>query len=171
MAVEQAYINFFSNAGRDEIMVQTIELSHPNFSQTYALQNVSYSPITVTTESGSLVCQPCPMDIKRLNSSADLEQNLSVTIGDVGTIISEEILRVMKADGNLTKPTCKYRAYSSKDLATIVLGTFVLEVQDITPTEEGSVLNIAPTNLNAAGTGELYDDTEIPMLKGFIYGS
>lgn len=171
MAVEQAYINFFSNAGRDEIMVQTIELSHPNFSQTYALQNVSYSPITVTTESGSLICQPCPMDIKRLNSSADLEQNLSVTIGDVGTIISEEILRVMKADGNLTKPVCKYRAYSSKDLTTIVLGTFLLEVQDITPTEEGSVLNIAPTNLNAAGTGELYDDTEIPMLKGFIYGS
>jgi hypothetical protein len=171
MAVEQAYINFFSNAGRDEIMVQTIELSHPNFSQTYALQNVSYSPITVTTENGSLVCQPCPMDIKRLNSSADLEQNLSVTIGDVGTIISEEILRVMQADGNLTKPVCKYRAYSSKDLATIVLGTFVLEVQDVSPTEEGSVLNIAPPNLNAAGTGEVYDDTEIPMLKGFIYCS
>ena len=172
MAVEQAYIDFFSKSERSEIMVETIEIYHPNFSQTYYLQYVSRNPITVKDENGvSFTCQPCPMKLKRLGSSGDLEQAMQLSIGDVGMIIAEEMLNIEKADGFTVKPVCKIRAYSSKDLNTIVFGTFVLEITDVQTTEQGSLLEVRPPNLNVSGTGQLYTVQRFPMLLGFIYGS
>jgi hypothetical protein len=164
MSIEETYINFFLNSKRNEYMVQTLEIYHPSFSKTYYLTPNSFKGLVAEDQEYEF----CPMSIKRLSSTSDLEQALSITFGDIGTILQAEMIRVLDDDAHLTKPSCTYKAYSSNDLNTPIMGPYVLEIASVTFTRGGAQFDIRSRIANATGTGRRYTFDRFPSLKGFL---
>src|SRR5688572_15937945 len=97
------------------VRLDTLEISHPNFSQTYRLVH-TVPPGATSIEAMSETWDYCPMQVLPIASTDDLVQALTVTLGDVGEIIATEIEAVWDANGLNTRPTLTYRAFRSDDL-------------------------------------------------------
>jgi hypothetical protein len=159
---------FFLGSAPSVLRLDTLEIAHPNFSQTYRL--VRQAPIGATTiTAGGDAYEYCPMRVLPITSGDDLVQALSVTLGDVGEVIAKEIEAVWGANGMNTRPTLTYRAFRSDDLDAPIAGSVrVLEIASVTTTREGASFEARAPELNANRTGELYDIDRFPMLRGFL---
>lgn len=150
------------------VRLDTLEISHPNFSQTYRLVATVPPGATSITLDGD-VYEYCPMQVLPIAASDDLVQALNVTLGDVGEIIAKEIEAVWDANGLNTRPTLTYRAFRSDDLADPIAGSErVLEIASVTTTREGASFEARAPELNSARTGLLYTVDLFPMLRGFL---
>jgi hypothetical protein len=156
-----------------------VELIHPNFSSTYRFQRQSKATIKVTYEddSGPFNYQYLPMQIKTLGASSSLDQQMEITIGDVGSILPTEISLIAAANGFQTKPTLVYREYRSDEFTMIdgdpvyfgpMFGPFTLEVNALAFNSQGCVFTAKPPQFNRTRTGEIYDIGRFPMLAGFV---
>lgn len=147
------------------VRLDTIEISHPDFSQTYRL--VRNAPAGITADGDDY--EYCDMHVLPIASTDDLVQALSITLGDVGDIIATEIKAVWAANGMNTRPALTYRAFRSDDLDAPIAGTErVLEIASVTTTREGAAFEAQAPELNANRTGELYTVEDFPMLRGFF---
>lgn len=160
--------DFFLNTAPSVVQLECIELSHPKFTQTYRLVRNALAGITVTHDAdsggGSFFYSFMPMKIRTLASSTDLDQEIEVTFGDVGQVLSTETEKVSDGNGFYIKPTLKYRTYRSDDLANVLFGPIVLEIDGITLTKEGSSFKARAINYNMVRTGQVYDVRRFPML-------
>lgn len=150
------------------VRLDTLEISHPNFTQTYRLVN-TVLPGQASIEAMSETWSYCPMSVLPIASTDDMVQALTVTLGDVGEIIAAEIEAVWDANGLNTRPTLTYRAFRSDDLDAPIAGSErVLEIASVTTTREGASFEARAPELNQSRTGKLYTDDEFPMLRGFL---
>lgn len=150
------------------VRLDTLEISHPNFTQTYRLVN-TVLPGQASIEAMSETWEFCPMQVLPIAASDDMVQALNVTLGDVGEIIAREIEAVWDANGLNTRPTLTYRAFRSDSLSAPIAGTTrVLEIASVTTTREGASFEARAPELNASRTGVLYDLDVFPMLRGFL---
>ena len=160
---------FFLNCVASVVLVETIIISHPNFSKTYKIvRNVSYG-FHATDELGTQHdFEYYPLKIQRSGAWANLDQSLKITIGDLGTLIPDEIERVRVADGFSVKPSLVYRAYRSDDTSAPMYGPYNLELLNIPMTAEGASFEALAPIVNKTQTGEAYTLERFPGLRGYM---
>lgn len=163
-----AYTEFFLNAPSSVVQLECLEISHPNFSQTYRIVRNNTKGVTVTHEDASVHDYDYyPLRIRRSASNETLDAGLQVDLGDLGEIIPSEIDRVISADGFATKPTIVYRSYRSDDLTVPLTGPLFLEATPLSINADASSFTAKAPSLNTNRVGEFYKITRFPMLRGF----
>lgn len=173
---------FFLSANSSIHQLDLLEITHPNFTQTYRIVRNAYQRISelvpgvprfgVEVEheggAGPFEYEYCPMNVRPMGNGADLTQQLSVVLGDLGNIITKEIAAVTAANKMDIRPTLTFRCYRSDDLLDPIFGPVTLELKDVTASEEGTSFNAIAPLLNVSRTGVLYTAEQFPMLRGFL---
>lgn len=159
---------YFLGSSSSDVLVETYEITHPQFSQDYRVVKNVTAGVTVTTESASgVVFDYYPLRTSRIKTSNNMDSAIDFTIGDQGEIIASEIDTVRAAGGMSIKPTITYRGYSSADYTQMIEGPFVLEINDTKRSVEGAAFQATPPKLNTLRTGERYTTDRFP-LGGFL---
>lgn len=167
---DMRYAGYFLNSRSSVVQLETLEISHPNFSQVYRIVRNATAGLTATIETGGTAFfEYYPVKIVPHYARDDLDHSISITFGDLGEILPKEMDLVMKAPGGLaTKPTVKYRVYRSDDLSAPLYGPLRLEVEAFTFDKEGSTFDAKAPSINVTRTGEVYSMSRFPALRGFL---
>jgi len=160
---------FYLNSKSSVAMFETLEISHPNFTQVYRVVRNHCEGITATIETDEQVFfQYLPMSIERMKTLNNLDFGLKVTFGDLGEIIPNEIDAVMAADGRHIQPTVKYRIYRSDDLTEPLDDVWTLEIKQMGFTSEGCTFEAGAPEMNSNGTGERSTNSRFSGQRGFL---
>lgn len=162
------YAAFLLNSPARVKQLDLIEISHPNFTQTYRLVRNKVGGVTVTIDAVSRVFSYYPLRITNLGAHSDLEYGIKLDLGDLGAISSVELDAVIAANGLQTKPTVRYWAFRSDDLSAPMVGPITLQVTDIPISAEGMSFEAAAPTLDMNRTGEMYLLSRFPMLAGLL---
>jgi hypothetical protein len=163
------YSEFFLNSKSSVVRLETLEISHPNFTKTYRVVRNSVAGLTAKLETGETVTfDYYPLRITSSGSRDDLDASIRIDLGDLGEILPTELDNVSSANGFSTKPVVKYREYRSDDLNNVLNGPIVLQVTTFSFKREGSSFEAKAPSLNVNRTGEIYDFERFPMLRGFV---
>lgn len=163
------YTEFYLATASAVVTLELVEISHPNFSKIYYITRNSTRGVQVTLETAvSQFFDFFPLDIKPLGFKDDLDQGFSISIGDTGDLLPDEIDRVFAANSFLIYPKFVYRAYRSDDLTVPLYGPINLEIAKVTMSEEGATFDAKAPALNEGRTGELYRLDRFPMLRGLL---
>lgn len=177
-----ALSDFFFKAPPAAVRLQLLEISHPRFSQTFKVVRNFVSAIYVQHEDTQIVqYQHFPLRISEVGSDNSLDQEIQVTLGDLGQVLPVELDNVNIANAMQTKPVLKYREYLSNSYVMAVTsglnqplyinpvrGPFTLEVNSIAFNKQGAVFTAKPPAFNRVRTGEYYTVERFPMLRGFL---
>ncbi len=163
------YSEFFLNSPSRIANLETLEIYHPSFSKTYWIVRNSRLGLTARLENGAYqVFDYYPAKITRTNTDNTLDQVYKISVGDLGEILPKEIDNVMAAGTMLTRPIVRYRTYRSDNLQAPLLGPMKLEIIDLPFNREGVAFEAKAPTLNKTQTGEYYDLTRFPGLRGFL---
>jgi len=163
------YSEFFLSSKSSIVQLELLEISHPDFTQTYYIVRNATNGVTVTLEDLSVQeFTYYPLKITNVGNREDLDFGLRIDLGDLGEVLPVEIDAISSASGFETKPTIKYRTYRSDDLTAPLLGPYTLEVDAFSFNREGSSFEARAPSLNINRTGELYKIDRFPMLRGFL---
>lgn len=163
------YTAFFLNSQASIKQLDLLEISHPNFTQTYRIVRNSANGVTVTLEDASVrFFQYYPLQIKGIAANQTLDQVLQVQLGDLGTLLPKELDAIAAAGTFGTKPIVKYRTYRSDDLTAPMYGPVVLEITNIPFNADGASFEASAPSVNMNKTGEIYTLDRFPMLRGFL---
>lgn len=164
------WIDFFFGAPLRTAEVRTIEISQPSFSQVWRLQAHYREGFWARLESGEMVFfQYVPLLLKPLEDVGTLDFGMSVTVGDLGEILPDEIQRARVAGTLRTSPpTVVYRSYRSDNFGAPMFGPLTLQARTVTRSVEGAQFDATAPQLNTSKTGMLYRTDLFPMLRGFL---
>lgn len=163
------YAEFFLNSKSSVVQLELLEISHPHFTQTYRIVRNSVEGVTVALEDGrNYFFRYYPLKIEAMTAKDDLDQALTINLGDLGEVLPKELDEVSSNDGFGMKPTVVYRTYRSDDLSRPLFGPIMLEVESFAFNREGSTFEAKAPSLNINKTGELYKLDRFPMLRGFL---
>lgn len=163
------YAAFFLNSPSKVYPFETLQISHPTFSQTYWIVRNAMNGITATLEDGTQqVFTYYPLTLSASGASDDLDQTLTITLGDLGEMIPQEIDRCVAAGTMGTRPLVVYRVYRSDNLTAPIDGPFSYEVTTLGTKKAGSTITAGAPRLNLNQTGESYRMDRFPMLRGFL---
>lgn len=163
------YSEFFLNSKSSVVQLELLEISHSVFSKTYYIVRNATQGVTVTLEDSSTqFFEYYPLRITPLGSKGDLDQVISIDLGDLGEIVPTELDNVKFSNKFDEKPTVKYRTYRSDDLTAPLLGPFTLEISNFAFNDEGCSFEAKAPSLNINATGEFYKVARFPMLRGFV---
>jgi hypothetical protein len=163
------YVAFFLDASPEVYRIETLEIAHPSFSQSYWVQSQVPAGVELGLEGGgSQFFQYVPTEITPRSEENDLEAGYRIALGDLGLILQGELDRIA-ADGAWNiRPTITYRQYRSDELDAPMTGPEVFEMQGVNFNAEGATFDASARTLNLNRTGERYTVTRFPMLAGFI---
>ena len=160
---------FFLNSKSSVVQLELIEISHSKFTQTYRVVRNAMQGVTVTLETeAQATFDYYPLRIENNGSKDDLDQSFTITLGDLGEVLPQELDSVASQDGFAEKPRVLYRTYRSDDLTRPLFGPILLEVESFAFNREGSSFTAKAPSLNINKTGELYLLERFPMLRGFL---
>lgn len=163
------YAEFFLNSSSSVVQLELLEISHPDFTKTYRVVRNAMDGVTVRLETGEIAnFEYYPLSIRAKNSRADLDQAITVNLGDLGEVLPTEIDRISSAESFDVKPVVIYRTYRSDDITQPLYGPIVLEVASFAFNREGSTFDAKAPSLNVNKTGEVYKLDRFPMLRGFL---
>lgn len=164
------YANFFLGSKASIVQLDLLEISHPSFTKVYRIVRNARAGVTVTLETGvEQTFEWRPLRITAIGSRDDLRQSLKVDLGDLGSVLPQELDAVSSdPDGFMVKPKVMYRTYRSDDLSAPLFGPLRLEVTTFAFKREGSSFTAAAPELNAAKTGEIYSLARFPMLRSLL---
>jgi hypothetical protein len=92
------YSEYFLNSPSNVVRLETIEISHPNFTQTYRIVRNAINGLAAFDETGlSHNYDYYPCQIKATSAKDDLDQELEITFGDLGDILPKELDAVFNA--------------------------------------------------------------------------
>jgi hypothetical protein len=171
-----AYVSFFLNSPSSVVHVETIEVAHPSFSKTYWVVRNAMFGLTATLETGAQQdFEYYPLGISSAGASDDLDQTLTVTLGDLGQMIPQEIDRYLADRASrlaaflpVSKPSLTYRVFRSDDLSAPMDGPFIYEVSTNASKKKAQTLTAGAPRLNLNQTGESYRMNRFPMMRGFL---
>lgn len=163
------YSQFFLNSSSSVVQLETVEVSHPNFSKTYRIVRNAIRGVTATIEDASnKTFDYYPLRLTPTKSSDDLDQAIRVELGDLGDVIPKELDLVNAAGAFGIKPSFKYRTYRSDDLSAPLFGPLAFVINNLAFTKEGCSFDAEAPKVNLSSTGEIYTVNRFPMLKGFL---
>lgn len=163
------YAEFFLKSKSSVVQLETLEISHPDFTKVYRVVRNAVQGVTVTLESNSSASFVYyPLAIENAGVRDDLDQAITINLGDLGEVLPKELDEVSSNDGFAIKPTVVYRTYRSDDLSRPLFGPVLLEVTSFAFNREGSTFEAKAPSLNVNKTGERYKLDRFPMLRGFL---
>jgi len=163
------YAEFFLNSKSSVVQLELLEISHPNFTKVYRIVRNAVQGVTVTLETlTSAAFDYYPLKVENAGARDDLDQAITVTLGDLGEVLPKELDEIASNNGFGIKPNVVYRTYRSDDLSRPLFGPVVLEVESFAFNREGSTFEAKAPSLNVNKTGELYKLDRFPMLRGFL---
>jgi len=163
------YTEYFLNSSSAIVQLELIEIIHPNFSKTYRIVRNATLGITVKLEDGNYYTfNYCPLQVSLSNEQNNLDQTITIQLGDLGEIVPLELDNVNAANGFGIKPILKYRTYRSDDLDNVLNGPFILEIKTFSFTRDGANFEAKAPSLNINKTGEMYSIDRFPMLIGTL---
>ncbi|MBU0801716.1 MAG: DUF1833 domain-containing protein [Alphaproteobacteria bacterium] len=163
------YAEFFLKSKSSVVQLETLEISHPDFTKVYRIVRNAVQGVTVALENSSLATfDYYPLKIENAGIRNDLDQSITINLGDLGEVLPKELDEVSSNNGFSTKPTVVYRTYRSDDLSRPLFGPVVLEVTTFAFNREGSSFEAKAPSLNITKTGEVYKIDRFPMLRGFL---
>lgn len=163
------YAEFFLNSKSSVVQLETLEILHPDFTKVYRVVRNAVQGVTVTLENGSVQAfDYYPLKIENAGIRNDLDQSITINLGDLGEVLPKELDEVSSNNGFSVKPTVVYRTYRSDDLSRPLFGPVVLEVTTFSFNREGSSFEAKAPSLNVTKTGEVYKIDRFPMLRGFL---
>lgn len=160
--------DFYLTAPRSVRRLELLELSHPNFTQTYRLVRNARRGVTATVDGAPRAFAWYPLNVVQDSSSDDLGQGLTMDFGDLGEVLPKEMDAVAAANGMDVRPKLRYWQFRSDDMAAALLGPFEYEVRSISFNYEGSTVKAAAPELAKSATGEAYTLERFPMLRGVL---
>jgi hypothetical protein len=164
-----SYSEFFLRSKSSVVKLETLEISHPNFTKVYRVVRNAVAGISAKLETGETVeFEYYPLRITMAGARDDLDSSIKIDFGDLGDILQPELDAVAANTGFSVKPVVKYREYRSDDLNSVLNGPIVLEVTSFAFNREGSSFEAKAPSLNINRTGETYTFDRFPMLRGFI---
>ena len=165
----KTYAEFFLKSKSSVVQLETLEISHPDFTKIYRIVRNAVEGVTLTLETGATATfQYYPLGIENAAVRDDLDQALKINLGDLGEVLPKELDEVTSNDGFGIKPTVIYRTYRSDDLSRPLFGPVLLEVSSFAFNREGSTFEAKAPSLNVNKTGEVYKLDRFPMLRGFL---
>lgn len=163
------YAEFFLNSKSSVVQLETLEISHPDFTKIYRIVRNAVQGVEVKLESGEVAFfSYYPLKIENGGARDDLDQSLTINLGDLGEVLPRELDEIAGKNGFGIKPSVVYRTYRSDDLTRPLFGPVVLEVESFAFNREGSTFEAKAPSLNVNKTGELYKIDRFPMLRGFL---
>lgn len=163
------YTEFFLKSKSSIVQLETLEISHPDFTKVYRIVRNAVKGVTVTLETlQSVSFDYYPLQIENAGIRDDLDQAIKINLGDLGDVLPKELDEVSSNNGFGIKPTVVYRTYRSDDLSRPLFGPVTLEVSSFAFNREGSTFEAKAPSLNITKTGELYKLDRFPMLRGFL---
>jgi len=161
-------IDFYLNSKSQVLQYDTLELSHPQFTQTYRI--VRNNRVGAMLGVAGVLQQfvYCPFRMERSTVEASLSQSIKITLADLGSIVQTELISVMRNEGYLIRPTVIVRCYRSDVPMEPIYGPVSLIASDITMTREGSAFTIQPPEVSNKRTGMIYTLEDYPGLRGFL---
>lgn len=164
------YSEFFLNRSGSVVQLECIEFAHPAFASTFYVVRNSMDGVTVQHEDGtSHFYEYYPLQIDRGTTNDDLDQTLSITLGDMGAVLPVQIDAVNSSNFADIKPTIKFRIYRHDDLTKPIYSLQTLEVSSLSRDGTGAATFVAKAvELNNTKTGQIYSLNEYPSLRGFL---
>lgn len=163
------YAEFFLKSKSSVVQLETLEISHPNFTKVYRVVRNAVEGVTVTLENSTVATfDYYPLQVENAGVRDDLDQAIKIILGDLGEVLPKELDEVSSNNGFGIKPTVIYRTYRSDDLSRPLFGPVALEVSSFAFNREGSTFEAKAPSLNINKTGEVYKLDRFPMLRGFL---
>lgn len=164
-----AALTFFLSARGDVVNIETLEISHSAFSQSYLRNRNVRDGVDVLLENG----QPAsfayyPMNITEMSDQADLDTGLRIDFGDLGEVLPRELSRVRAADATSEKVKIVYRTYRSDDLTAPLVGPLRLQATTFSFRREGASFEASAPYVNKNKTGQTYNLTRFFTVRGFL---
>lgn len=161
---------FFLSSRRDVVQLETVEISHSAFTQTYRkVRNYRLNNgVSLGVGTGYQWFDWYPLKITQLSDQADLDTGIRIDFGDLGEVLPKELDAVYAADAMQEKPKVVYRVYRSDDLSAPLIGPLNLEARSFSFKREGASFEASAPYVNQNRTGETYNLTRFPMLRGFL---
>lgn len=162
--------SFWLSGSPDDVRLLLVEISHPAWSKTYRIVKNHAKGITVTHTDGlSYFYEYVPLTIQKGSSNDDLDQKITIGIGDLGEYFPAELDRVRASPMySKVRPTLNYYEYNLSDLTKPQVAILGLEVTDYEPKKEGAVFVCQAKRMNLTKTGEVYTLDNTPTLRGFV---
>lgn len=157
---------FFSTS--DVAKLELIEISHPSFSKTYRIVRNKCGGCTATIDGVPQTFEYYPLRLKAVGTYSDLNFGYSITLGDLGTIIPDEIKRARAAGTMTTKPQVRVWWFRSDNLTSPIMGPVTLEVSDLVRTREGAQFDAKPPTTDVNRTGIIYSPSVFTTLHGLV---
>lgn len=170
MPESSQYVDFYLGSSTAEIELHTLQISQVSFSKVYRFQPYYRQGLWLRDESSEKqFFEWMPMRLEPLGDRGNLDFGLSVTFGDLGEILPDEIERARSAGTLLKKPAVVvYRIYRSGNLEAPMYGPITLQAKTINRTSEGAQFEAKAPHLNVNKTGMLYRTDLFPMLLGYL---
>ena len=159
---------FYLDATPSVVMLELIEISHPLWPQPLRYVTNHADGVTVKHEDGLVYnYEFMPVQINKGANSDDLDQTLSITVGDLGQVVPQ-LLKIIRDADNFERPSVVYRAYSSNHLDSPLQVVKGYEVEDRATDHQATTFNAATKRANSTGTGMFYTVDNFPSLKAFF---
>lgn len=160
---------YFLGSQKSVVLLETLEITHPDFSTVYRIVRNAVGGITATVE-GGLVRNffYYPTRITKGARADDLNFSIQADFGELGEIVPQELDAIRLADGFGVKPTVKYRSFRSDDLSAPLDGPYILEAEQFACDAFTCSFVASAPQLNFLGTGEIYTLARFPMQRGFL---
>lgn len=155
-------------------LLETIEIKHSLWHEPLRyVTNHSGGIATTLEDDSSALFEYMPLLIKRGNTSDDLDQSLSITVGDLGQVVPPLIKLIRDADSD-EKPEVIYRTYAF-DVKTMALVKEKpldvikgLNIKSMNRDYQATSFEAKTSDKNSVKTGKTYNLEDYPGLKGYL---
>lgn len=167
LTAEQERYHLVGNA--HDVMLECIEISHPAFSRVYRYVRNHTKGVTAIHEDGEIAYyEYAPIKLQRGQSNEKLSQTITVTIGDLGMIIPQEVDRLYGSEHELEHPMLTYRSYLLSNLNEPFETARGLKITENTPQPWGAMFKAQVRSLNDNKSGRGFTLDKWRALRGFL---
>lgn len=153
-------------------LLETIEVRHSLWPNPIRIVTNHDDGIDAMLETGEVVnFEFAPLLINKGMTSDDLDQNLNITLGDLGEIVPP-LIKQIRASESDEYPEVIYRAYAfdtasmtfAKDKPIdIIKGLYI---EQMSRDHQATTFDAKTSDKNTVGTGRIYNTVDYPDLKG-----
>lgn len=155
-------------------LLETLEVRHSLWSKPIRIVTNHTDGITAMLETGEIAdFEFAPLLINKGKTSDDLDQNLNITLGDLGEIVPPLIKQIRAADSD-EYPEVIYRAYAF-DAATMTFAKDKpidinkgLYIEQMSRDHQATTFDAKTSDKNTVSTGQPYTTVSHPDLKGLL---
>jgi len=156
---------FLLNSSSDVAELETVEIFHSEFSQTFFfVRNKTDGLVANNENDDTLTFLYLPMTIEESKVNDSLDYSLVFELGDVGELLPSEFDRI-SVQGFSESPSLTYRTFRSDDLS-LLQGPIPLKIKSFVFNATGCTFEASADRANLSRTGEFYTVSRFPMMRG-----